>query len=313
MKVLQAFRNRHPVCAVLIGFFVAPAIMMAYLGRWKLALLYFVAEVALYFGGSWAIAVASGTGDATWLGSLALLAFRVLGAMHGYRLAGGLPSGHAFPWYARWYSLVLIFIAAPIAFTSLLFQFFSMPANSMYPTLQPGDRVVANKFAYGYGKFSLPFRSGPQSKIFARKPERGDLVVFASPGQPDIDYIKRVIGLPGDKVQLRGGYLYINGQAAPKQQIEVQQSSDVRDGAFAIYSESLPNDRAYRLAEDKPVADTPELIVPDGQYFVLGDNRNRSIDSRHDIGFVPEDNIFAKVALVLFNDRDGFDRFGWVN
>ncbi|MGF6155881.1 signal peptidase I [Ensifer sp. KUDG1] len=313
MKVLQAFRNRHPVCAALIGFFAAPALMMAYLGRWKLALAYFIAEVALYFGASWAIAAATSTHDATWLADLALVAFRCFGSNHGYQLARGISPGQSFPWYARWYGLALIFLVAPIAFTSLLFQSFGTAASSMYPTIRSGDYVVASKYAYGYGKFSFPFSIGLKSKVLASAPERGDVVVFAFPPQPELPYVKRVVGLPGDSVQYRGGTLYINGEPTPKEQVEVQHNPDDQGGDFTIYSERLSGDRFHRMAEDTPVSDTQEFTVPDGHYFMLGDNRNRSADSRHDVGFVPEENIFGKAVLVLYNKRSGFDAFRKVN
>lgn len=297
--------------------------MMAYLGRGKLAVLYCLAEVALHFAGAWAIAAAGGSRGAEWLASLALIGFRLFGAMHGYRLATRLPPSQVFPrytrwffpWHAPWYSLIVViavFAVTYIAFQSLLFQSFSTAASSMYPTIRTGDYVVANKSAYGFGKFSFPFNIGPASKIFASKPERGDVVVFTFPPQPEIDYVKRVVGLPGDKVQFMRGILYINGEPAPKEQIEIQHNPDGQGANFTIYSEKLPNDRTYRIAEDKLVPDTSEFVVPDGHYFVLGDNRNRSIDSRHDAGSVPADHIFGKVVLVLFSDRDRVS-FRWVD
>ncbi|MCA1404586.1 signal peptidase I [Ensifer sp. IC3342] len=317
MKIYRAFRSRHPICAALIGFLLGPSLVMFYLGRWKPAMWYCVPAVALFGVEKWAEISFPGLNAVYIVVLLALAAFNLLGAVHGYQIARSLPVAHTFPWYARWYNIVLVSFIAPLALAllarSLLFQPFNIVSSAMFPTLREGDYVMTSKFAYGYGKYSFLFHSGPASKFFGRTPERGDIVVLAFPPNPEIDYVERVIGLPGDRVQMKDGILHLNGKPVPRYEIKTLPNGP--DFPITIYRETLPNGLDHFIAENGDLLrsdNTAEFVVPVGHYFVMGDNRDNSADSRYDVGFVPEENIYAKVVAVFFNKHSGFDRFGTV-
>jgi signal peptidase I len=189
----------------------------------------------------------------------------------------------------------------------VLFQPFTIPSGSMMPTLLVGDYIFVNKFAYGYSKYSLPFSPDIFSgRIFASEPKRGDVVVFRFPPNPDVDYIKRLVGLPGDHIQVKEGILYINGKAVPRQP----------DGSFTsdykldpgddvpVYKEVLDNGKTYDTLDQSPVSrgdNTREFIVPEGHYFMMGDNRDNSLDSRFDVGYVPAENLVGRASVIFFS------------
>ncbi len=190
---------------------------------------------------------------------------------------------------------------------TVLVQPFTIPSGSMMPTLLVGDYIFVNKFAYGYSKYSLPFSPDLfNGRIFGSDPKRGDIVVFRFPPNPSIDYIKRCVGLPGDRIQMKNGVLYVNGQAVPK----------VADGAFnsdyakdpgqniPVFRETLPNGVTYDTLDESPDTlgdNTREFIVPPGHYFMMGDNRDNSADSRFDVGYVPAENLVGKASLIFFS------------
>ncbi|HHC29369.1 MAG TPA: signal peptidase I [Rhodobacterales bacterium] len=224
-----------------------------------------------------------------------------------------------------------IFWALLIAgiFRSLFFQPFFIPTGSMKDTLLIGDFVFVNKMAYGYSKYSCPFAMCPiPGRILASDPERGDIVVFRHPTQGS-DFVKRLIGLPGDKVQVKKGVLYINGEAAPQvpagnfEEIFESQGSfgtrpkcangPVGEGALCIKpraTETLPGGHAHDVLN---VADYPGLpdntdvyTVPEGHYFFMGDNRDNSTDSRFDqraggVGMVSSEYLLGRVDRVMFS------------
>lgn len=232
---------------------------------------------------------------------------RAIGAVHGYLSAKEIGFRQKYPWYSRWYSLVLVFGLVPAALAllikSLLFQSFTIPAGSMAPTLRAGDYLITDKYAYGYSRFSFPFGLGPETRLFGSAPERGDVVVFRHPHDTEVDYVKRIVGLPGDRVQMRSGVLHLNGEPIPR---EAAGSFDYGGRPVAAFKETLPPGISYQVAEI-PIGsrgdDTAEFVVPEGQYFVLGDNRDNSNDSRFDLGFIPGDNIFAR-AMFVFSERN---------
>jgi signal peptidase I len=178
----------------------------------------------------------------------------------------------------------------------------------MEPTLMIGDEIAAAKYAYGYGRYSVPFSNIPiNGRIFDRPAERGDVVVFALPRDPKVIFVKRVIGLGGDKVQMRHGSLFINGMEVPRQLI----GSLKLEGSSAPamrYTETLPNGRQHDIITlgGSPLDDTPVFTVPSNSYFVMGDNRDNSLDSRvapedGGVGFVPAENLIGRVDLVLLS------------
>ena len=193
-----------------------------------------------------------------------------------------------------------------VVIRTVLFQPFTIPSGSMMPTLLVGDYMFVNKFAYGYSKYSLPFSPNLFSgRIFASEPKRGDIVVFRFPPNPEIDYVKRLIGLPGDRIQVKDSILYINGVAVPRE-TDGSFKSDYTDTAgqnIPIYKETMDNGVAYQTLDQKETIgdNTQEFVVPAGHYFMMGDNRDNSADSRFDVGYVPAENLVGRASVIFFS------------
>jgi len=189
-------------------------------------------------------------------------------------------------------------------------QPFIVPSGSMEPTLMIGDEIAAAKYAYGYGRYSAPIGVIPiHGRVLDRPPERGDIVVFALPRDPRQTYVKRVIGMPGDRLQMRAGKLFINGTEVPRRPVG---PITVALGGVTVpamkYVETLPGGRTHDIIKvaEGPLDDTVEFKVPDGHYFMMGDNRDNSLDSRVSpaeggVGFVPAENLIGRVSRVLFS------------
>lgn len=219
-------------------------------------------------------------------------------------------------------------VAIVVIFRSFVFAPFNIPSESMLPRLLVGDYLLASKWSYGYSKYSLPFGLPLiPGRLFADQPERGDVVIFKAPPGNDIDYIKRVIGLPGDTIQMTAGQLVINGKPVPKKRLadfEVPASPNTRcylpqytatlaDGTeicrYPRYRETLPNGRSYEVLDLGPRLkdDTEPVIVPEGTLFMMGDNRDNSEDSRFPavpgggVGLVPQKNLVGKATVVMFS------------
>jgi signal peptidase I len=199
---------------------------------------------------------------------------------------------------------------------TFLFQPFNIPSGSMIPTLLVGDYLFVSKFSYGYTHYSLPF-SPPifSGRIFGSGPQRGDVVVFRLPKDDSVDYIKRVIGLPGDRIQMIDGVLNINGVPVPRQRVEDMVTDE--DGVVQRvkqYRETLPNGVSYNtwdLTDNGFYDNTPVYTVPPGDYFMMGDNRDNSTDSRvlSQVGYVPAENIIGRAQIIFFSIRD--DTHAW--
>jgi len=177
----------------------------------------------------------------------------------------------------------------------------------MLPTLAPGDYFFTSKFAYGYNKYSFPNDFGPVEGAFRKPPQRGDVAIFRFPSNPKIDYVKRVIGLPGDRIQMKEEILYLNGVAVPRVRLGEFSFDEYDENLPIEYEETLPGGKAYSIIEsfqDSRGDNTREFVVPAGHYFMMGDNRDNSADRRFDVGFVPEENIYAKATLVFFNKEN---------
>lgn len=190
---------------------------------------------------------------------------------------------------------------------TFFFEPFKIPSGSMYPTLYVGDFLFVSKYTYGYSKHSLPF-SMPlwEGRIWADEPQRGDVVVFKYPADNKKDYIKRVIGLPGDRIKLEDGRLYINGVQVEREQIEdfVLRDKYGNVERYRQYIEHLPNGVDHKILEisDEELYDNiPEITIPAGNYFMMGDNRDRSDDSRVNVGFVPFENLVGKARALFFS------------
>lgn len=210
---------------------------------------------------------------------------------------------------ALWENIKVIIQALLLAMVirTVFFQPFTIPSGSMMPTLLVGDYIFVNKFSYGYSKYSLPFSPDLfEGRIFESEPERGDIAVFRFPPNPSIDYIKRIVGLPGDRIQMIGGVLQVNGQPVPKVQDGVFTSDYRMDPGtdVPVFRETLDNGVSYNTldqAQGTRGDDTREFIVPEGHYFAMGDNRDNSLDSRFDVGFVPAENLIGKASLIFFS------------
>ena len=189
-------------------------------------------------------------------------------------------------------------------------QPFIVPSGSMEPTLMIGDEIAAAKYAYGYGRYSAPFGVIPiKGRVLDSPPERGDIVVFALPRDPKQTYVKRLIGLPGDRIQMKGGELFINGQEVERRAVgRMTVAIGGMQLAATKYVETLPNGRTHDIIKvaQGPLDDTEVFTVPSGHYFMMGDNRDNSIDSRVSpdeggVGFVPAENLIGRVSRVLFS------------
>mgnify|MGYP001284726990 CR=1 FL=1 len=192
---------------------------------------------------------------------------------------------------------------------SLLFQPFYIPSSSMEPTLLVGDRLFVSKYEYGYSKHSFPF-SPPifNNRIFFKDPERGDLVVFKTPSDNRTDYIKRLIGLPGDTIQFIDGSIYLNSKKIIRKKID--QNLTIRCGntnlPVDVYEEKLPNNVKYIAVYNSlgTLKNSDKYIVPDNHYFLLGDNRDCSKDSRFlsSVGYVNKLNLVGKAKIIFFSN-----------
>jgi signal peptidase I len=193
---------------------------------------------------------------------------------------------------------------------TILFQPFNIPSGSLVPTLLIGDYLFVSKYSYGYSKHSIPF-SPPvfDGRIWASEPKRGDIAVFKLPKDNSTDYIKRVIGLPGDKIQMIDGVLHINGKAVERQRIADYQTTDAYSRPIAVprYLETLPNGVKHEVIErdgDHGYWDnTYVYTVPPGRFFMMGDNRDNSTDSRDEssVGYVPFENFVGRAEIIFFS------------
>ena len=200
---------------------------------------------------------------------------------------------------------------------TFLFQPFNIPSASMEATLLVGDYLFVEKFSYGYSKYTFPFGSSifgdkDRGRFPGLAPTRGDVIVFKMPNKdtPDYekDFIKRLIGMPGDRIQMKSGVLFINDKAVPKERVEdYVETVDGEVNHVPQYRETLPNGKSYLVLDRNPdgFLDTTDVfVVPAGHYFMMGDNRDNSDDSRDKVGYVPAENLEGK-ALIRFFSTDG--------
>jgi len=212
---------------------------------------------------------------------------------------------------------VVYAVLIALAVRTVAFEPFNIPSGSMIPTLLVGDYLFVSKYSYGYSRYSLPLGLPLiPGRILYTQPERGDVAVFKLPRDNETDYIKRIVGLPGDRIQMREGRLYINDRLVERERIEdfiYREESGVAVRA-ARFIETLPGGRKHEILEvsDREFLDNTQVFtVPAGHYFAMGDNRDNSLDSRvdpngpmHGVGFIPKENLVGR-AEILFFSTDG--------
>lgn len=313
---------RNPWFSVIICFLlcviVSPAFSMFYLNRGLAGLGYLFIQVVS------AVLIFGFIGDAHPVTQfitpfqlhLAITAVLYISCItHSIYIITSGKASRAHKWFATstgLLSLLVLPVLVLLLGRIFLFQPFHIPSGSMRPTLLIGDYIFVNKFSYGYGKHSLPFSFPLFSKrFFFSPPKRGDVIVFKKPTDITSDYVKRVVGLPGDSIQIITGKLHINGTPVSLTRIGDFQGPGL--GKIAMYKETLPNNVSYFILDHgtRFGDNTIKYTVPEKHYFVLGDNRDQSNDSRnpHEIGFIPEDYIVGPVSVIWWNSKKR--EFSW--
>lgn len=223
--------------------------------------------------------------------------------------------------YETWTFVILVCIVLPVMFRAFVYSPRHIPSSSMKPTLLIGDYIFISKFAYGYSTIDLPFGYAIkyfEGRIGGEKPRRGDVIVFRPPTQPDTDYIKRLIGLPGDIIQMKHGKLFLNGEELQAQRVEDFYDDQPDNSASRVkqYVETLPNGVSYSIideVDEGPADNTDIFVVPEKHYFFMGDNRDNSADSRISIGYVPTENLVGRADIVFFSNKSPFIKiWDWV-
>jgi signal peptidase I len=280
----------------------APSIML-WMGKWKLAIAYvlasaFAVSVPIILAQTGIVGPFSFPGfDGVMTLRISAFLISIIGLFHAYRLNAS-PQPRSV--YSRWYIALPAPAALLVAFAFLvrtfLFQPFNIPSESSIPNQMVGDYVFVSKFAYKYGG----------------NPRAGDIAVFKYPADPRIDYIKRVVGLPGDKIQMINGVLNINGAPVKMEEVHLpplvtSEGLLAYHGIRKFYRETLPNGRSYVIADmgETQQDNTEVYVVPKGRYFTMGDNRDNTQDSRFldKVGYVPRENFVGPVVSLFWNSN----------
>jgi signal peptidase I len=293
----QELKPRHPVGLAAIAFLLGPTALMLWLGRFRLALAYLALSLLLSVA-AFILLINGYVSPADFnlarldvLGFVIGLPISLLVLCHGILLNKRPPQR---PWYSKWYvalpSHVFLSFAAALLVRTFFFQPFSAPSASNFPNLMAGDMFLVSKTAY-----------------LNADPQRGDIAVFKLPSDPGVDYVKRVIGLPRDRIQIKQGRLYLNGVIVPRETVVYHPPANPPDeSASKFYRETFPNGRSYVIAErsdDGDADNTDEYVVPEGHYFALGDNRDNSQDSRFldKVGYIPRANFTGPFVMRFWN------------
>ena len=302
-----SFNSRKPWATVVVSLIFTPAIGMLYLGKGLLGIIYLIAVIPI----SAPLDIVLPEFEKDVIFSLIV----IVGTIHCYFISRNLNQKMPRVWFARWYNIFGMFAGVSfflIATRIFLWDWYSMAAGSMKPMMKAKDIIIVSKFSYGFSRHSLPF-SLPliSERILFSEPERGDVIVFKLPSNNRTDYIKRVIGLPNDKIQMKNGRLFLNGTLIEREKIEdfIHADGVGRRRKPPSYIETLPNGNKYGVLEewgDKgPLDNTGVYEVPTNHYFALGDNRDNSQDSRvhPQVGFIPKANLIGKVKFVISSSK----------
>ena len=208
---------------------------------------------------------------------------------------------------------ILYAVVLALLIRSFIFEPFSIPSTSMVPNLLVGDYIIVSKYSYGYSRYSFPLGSAipyVEGRKMASQPKRGDVAVFKLPRDGSTDYIKRIIGLPGDEVQVKKGVLYINNKSVTRTRTGELIYEKIK---FSQYREAFPDSGSIHdiveATDDGRLDNTPVYRVPEGYFFVMGDNRDNSMDSRVEsaVGFVPFENLVGKAHFIFLSTNGNVD------
>jgi signal peptidase I len=209
----------------------------------------------------------------------------------------------------EFFKTAILAILLALFIRTFFFEPFNIPSGSMLPTLQIGDYLFVSKTSYGYSRYSFPLGIADfEGRMLDKAPQRGDVIVFRLPSDTKIDYIKRLIGLPGDRIQVKKGRLYINDKIVEREPVGMERVASPEGGPESImeYIETLPGGtmhRIYEVSDNEALDNTEEFTVPPGHYFMMGDNRDNSQDSRVQelVGFVPAQNLVGRADIIFFS------------
>lgn len=315
--MLLAFKERRPWAAAIITILFGPFVACLYMGRGRLALLYLVAFEVVFYASVASLFIAGEPQPRLDLYfDIFLWSAKFLASVHVYWVARSINPEDRLAWFSRWYWLVAFSIIIPFALAltirTFLFEAFSISSHSMAPALQKNDQLLSTKFAYGYSKHTFGLASiANTERLFGSIPEHGDIVTFKLPSNPSFTFVKRVIGLPGDTVQVRNGQLFLNDAPTIIEQVETTTGvPKIGSGtdSWPTFKETLPNGISYLIIGQRfewQGDNTEEYLVPDGHVFVLGDNRDNSNDSRFDkVGFIPIENLTGRVDWLYWIARE---------
>lgn len=310
MFIYKTIKARGPKTAFIVTMLTFP-LGMFYLNRWRWALIYTSLYISIFYASKILLPNNSDYNDVI---GFTLIAFMLMGAFHAYHIAKKTDFKHLkLSWYARIFPPVIFGLIAVMLFISFIirpfiFEPFNIPAQSMRPTLNAGDYIFSSKSAYGHSKYALPANLPLwDGKILKKPPQRGDIIIFDLAKNPKISYIKRVIGLPNDTIQMLRGRLFINGvlvKQTKTSSFTLEEHGE--DATYTQYTEQLPNGKTYEIlskSDHEPLDNTDVYTVPNEHYFVLGDNRDNSLDSRviSQVSMVHEDYIIGKASIRYYN------------
>lgn len=291
--MIKGFKERKPWAIVIVCLLLDVFTGMIYIGKGRLSLAYLAVSIALttlpFIASYYEFPISPFA--AIWL--IPTFSLRIIGAIHAVKIRKGSSYSVAHKWYSRWYSILLLVGVIPItlafAFRIFLFESFNSPAASMAPNVHIKDNFFVSKLTY--------------------TPKRGDVIAFIRK-KNGTTYLKRIIGLPGDKVQMKGGLLYINESPVIREYLRDEAVTDASDTAatYKRYTETLPEGQKYdiyEVSDDERLDNTEQYVVPAGHYFTLGDNRDQSLDSRiiDEVGYVAEDKIIGKATYFFWKEK----------